>query len=115
MLRKAYQALENFDQRYADALGDLVEGDPKGTGPVHNARKGLATLLNSYLRPHDLELDGSETAGMVALGRVMQGVGTGTAATVRYALPGAGITAAGAGLAELTGLFKQQTEATLDP
>lgn len=115
MLRKAYQALENFDQRYADALGDLVEGDPKAQGTIHNARKGVATLLNSYLRPHDLELDGTETAGMIALGRAGQALGTGTAATVRYALPGAGITAAGAGLVELANQLGQQTNSTLDP
>ena len=114
MLRKAYQALEDFDNRYAEAVQDFVAGPVEAEGPIALARKGVGTVVGNPLRPYDFEFTGKEGLKDVLIGRSIQGLGPVGGFTARYALPGAGITAAGAGLVELADAIGQQTNSTLD-
>ncbi len=106
-LRMAGSKLDEFDQRYADAVKRSVYGDdPSGTkGIIGDALGG---------RWGDVEIDGDILSTMpnyIQAGARAYQYGVPAAGyTARYVAPAAGITLAGKGLMDIAGSFGGQAD-----
>ena len=106
-LRKAGRAIQKFDNDYADAAYRAVAGDPKEDNAV---RKIIADFSTGSLTPPTVKFEEGDTAQMKMMGRAYQ-IGSPVAGfTTRYALPAAGLTAAGKALVDLTSYYGSQAD-----
>ena len=108
-LRKAGKALLDLDERYTTAVreGTVREGDAMGE---MTRGASIRDLMGSQNMSGDSFME--QALGNAALGAVAAG----NVAT-RYGLPAAGVTLAGKGLLDLTGMFvgDEQTPGTVMP
>ena len=110
--------LQQFDERYAEKVRDLVMTEPDGSKltTARNFVGGLAGFPAQHVTPV-MEMDQARSllqAGIpMGLAEGVMGAVPGTVgATARYVVPGAMITAAGAGLADLTSNFYESMSNT---
>ena len=108
---RAVRGLQGFDDRYADAVYNRIAGDDAGN--LSQLRAATADLLGSPLTPKRVEFDADDGIATRIGARAYQMAGPLVGGITRYGLPGAGVTAAGMGLLELTDRMNQQTESTL--
>ena len=109
MLRKAGQGLLGLDERYANAvlagMKPSIEGHPTMKQAMQQAGAEMAGMpLNSpksIFNREDPKYHPYQDAGVKA-----------AAAGFRYGLPAAGVTLAGKGIIDLTGMFIQENEQT---
>ena len=104
-LRKAGDALRDFDQAYSYAIMDRYV-DPNDPDP--NQIKGMIGL---FAGGTPVKLGYEPAPGnkdIMNKARV-------SSAAAKYVLPAAGVTLAGKGLADIAGAIGQQTSGTLEP
>ena len=102
-LRKAGDALRDFDRNYSYAILDrYVDANAPNPNQIKGAIGMFAggTPVNLGYKPSD--------PGFTNKARI-------SSAVAKYVLPTAGITLAGKGLADIAGAIGQQTSATLEP
>ena len=108
-LRKAGMAIKGMDDNYANAIKDRIvdKNDP------HNKGRALAALLaGAPIERGDIQAD---NLGFRILGEAMDLGVSASNLGVRYGLPAAGVTLAGKGIMDLTGMFEDQTSGTIMP
>ena len=110
MLGNLGERIRNLDDAYADKVLNMMAPDPNMEGPrriigeVISAPLGYGVAKSSIDPKENMKGYLAETVGAYAI--------PATSAAVRYGLPAAGLTAAGMGLAELTGQFYDQASNT---
>lgn len=98
-LRKAGQALTNFDEGYSDRIADMyLKNDEDNQVKQLAAMFGGGTPMN-----YQESIDGFANKAKVS------------SAVSKYVLPAAGVTLAGKGLIDIAGAIGQQTTSTLEP
>ena len=100
-LRKAGQALTNFDEAYSDKIADMYLKNDED-----NQLKGLAAMFGGGTPINYQASEGNKDFANKA--KV-------TSAVSKYVLPAAGVTLAGKGLMDIAGAISQQTSGTLEP
>ena len=104
MLGNLGSRLNQFDVNYAEKVRDLVMAKPGDSSPMGVARSMTGLVAGTPLSsPITFGLD-DHVANTFAERAARIGIPT-ASATARYVVPGAMITAAGAGLADLTQNF----------
>lgn len=100
-LRKAMDALKNFDDAYSEKIVNMYMGDGSVDNPLQSAAAGLASIYlggtpYSKMNDHPAYKVSAHTSG-----------------AAKYVAPVVGVTLAGKGIMDLTEQF-QQTDSTLD-
>lgn len=111
-LRKAGQAIRNFDDAYSEKIRDMYSQD--NTNPV----VGSVGLLIGGSVPSTRKLDTTpqDDSWQQKTMATAMSYGLPAVSTVpKYVLPAAGVTLAGKGLIDIAGAIGQQTPTTLEP
>ena len=109
MLGNLGERIRNLDDAYADKVREAIQGDAQD-GPRRALSEVLAAPLTYGLGQSSHSFKTNPKGALLDYGAIagMQGL----SAATRYGIPAAGLTAAGMGLAELTGQFYDQASNT---
>ena len=111
MLSNLGGRLDEFDRSYADKVRNLIMAEQGDSSPMGVARGMTGLVVGSPLTdPITFGLDEHVANNLTE--KVVRAGMPATSALVRYGLPTAGLTAAGMGVAELTGQFYDQASNT---
>lgn len=114
MLNNLGGRIREFDDAYAEKVRNLVMAPQGDSSPMGVARSMAGAMMGSPITygPAKVVTNGVERMPETIQEKLI-GYGIPTiGATARYVVPGAGLTAAGMGLAELTGQFYDQASNT---
>jgi hypothetical protein len=112
-LRKAGDFIKSLDKRYADAVYESMSPKDPTAGPIAGLREIAAGYASQPLGYPNQVLNESDPRYKPYMDKGVKAA----AAGFRYGLPAAGITLAGKGLIDLTGMFAgdEQTPGTVMP
>lgn len=111
-LRKAGEAIRNFDDRYSEKIRDMYTQD--STNPV----VGSVGLMLGGSIPSTRKLDTARQDDSWQQKTMAAAMSYGLPAVntiPKYVLPAAGVTLAGEGLIDMAEMIGQQTNSTLEP
>jgi hypothetical protein len=123
-LRKAGQALRDFDDAYSNKIANFYESryEKSGKTQADAMKEGLGMMLGGALpstRKTGMEVTpnskGEYNKVEQGLANVLDYALPAESAVVKYVLPAAGVTLAGKGLIDMANVIGQQTSTTLEP
>jgi len=112
VLRKAGQALRDFDDAYSAKIAQMYEG----SNPAIQAAAYMVGGAHPSLRKGEVDrVYGPETMPQRVGREAMEYALPAVNAVPKYVLPAAGVTLAGKGLIDMANVIGQQTSTTLEP
>lgn len=103
-LARLGRQLGEFDKKYAHAVRDLIVPD-KPDGSVMSVGRGMTGMVVGSPLAAPIRFGADDHVAASLAEKLVRGAIPAASATARYVVPGAMITAAGAGLADLTQNF----------